>query len=95
MIHQLFINALIGVFCYWFAECTLIPQRILLKLTGKISLKPFTCGLCLSWWSALAINIMLFCNFTQVESIIVTVLMSGFASMFSVLTMEFHKNLQR
>ena len=95
MIHQLFINALIGVFCYWFSECTLIPQRILLKLTGKISLKPFTCGLCLSWWSALLINIMLFCNFSSVESIIVTVLMSGFASMISVLMMEFHKNLQR
>ena len=95
MIHQLFINGLIGVFCYWFAECTLIPQRILLKLTGKISLKPFTCGLCLSWWSALAINITLLCNFSNVESIIVTVLMSGFASMISVLIMEFHKQLMR
>lgn len=95
MTHQLLINALIGVFCYWFAECTLIPQRIALKITGSINAKPFTCGLCLSWWSALAINILLFCNFIYVESIIVTVLMSGFASMVSVLTMELHKQLMR
>ena len=93
--EQLLISALIGIASYWFVGMTLIPSQILLKHTGKIHMKPFTCELCMAWWIALAVNITLFCNFSDMKSIVLTVLMSAFESFIAVLGMEFHKKLQR
>ena len=95
MIYQLYINALIGIASYWFVGMTLIPSQILLKYTGKVHMKPFTCELCMAWWVALAVNITLFCNFSDMKSVVLAILMSAFASFVAVLGMEFHKKLQR
>jgi hypothetical protein len=89
------LNILIGVFGYWFAEVTNIPQTILYKLFRKTDVKPFTCGLCLSWWIALTANTLLFCKVNNIHDAVMCVILSGVASMTAVLTYEIHAAIKR
>lgn len=83
-----------AAFGYVFAEVSGIPQRcakffwMLTKGINRSSLKPFTCGMCLSFWSGLLSSYLIF-NFDPF-----TALGIGFtASLTAVMLKAIHQRL--
>lgn len=76
MIKLIILPALFGM---WFAEFTMIPQRIAIKLFKTAYLKPFTCGLCFSFW------VTLITNFAYHSCITDSILNAGTGSLIAVM----------
>lgn len=84
----------IAIVCYWLAELTMIPQRFAKAFTGKYSLKPFTCALCLAFWSSTITNI-LNSNGLNIQELFRILTVAALTSAIAVFIKSIHDRINR